>query len=122
MLKKISGLFFLFSLFFIFGCDSNNLYFEKAVSYQKDGEYQKAIECYNKAITNNDHVAEAEKNLADLCFLDKNYEDAFLHYGNAIEAGSEMAIDNVIKLLYPGIFNYIIISLIYFCFIIIQEY
>ena len=98
MLKKISGLFFLFSLFFIFGCDSNNLYFEKAVSYQKDGEYQKAIECYNKAITNNDHVAEAEKNLADLCFLDKNYEDAFLHYGNAIEAGSEMAIDNVIKL------------------------
>lgn len=93
--QKFSSLFLLIGLFFITSCGGNN--FEKALAYQTDGEYEKAIEYYSKAIDKNDNAAEAEKNIGDIYFSHEQYDYAFECYGRAIELGSETAVDTVIK-------------------------
>ncbi len=93
--QKILSLFLLISLFFIVSCKGNN--FEKALAYQTDGEYEKAIDFYNRAIQKNDNAAEAEKNVGDIYFSHEQYEYAFECYGRAIELESEAAMDTVIK-------------------------
>ena len=94
-LKKIVSLFVFASLFFVLGCGESN--FNKAVSYQKDGEYQKAIEYYNLAIENKEKMAESEKSLGDIFFGEKNYEEAIEHYHNSLEIDPTVAIDTVMK-------------------------
>lgn len=93
--QKFLSLFLLISLFFIVSCKGNN--FEKALAYQTDGEYEKAIDFYNKAIQKNDNAAEAEKNVGDIYFSHDQHEYAFECYGRAIELESEAAMDTVIK-------------------------
>ena len=93
--QKFLSLSLLISLFFVVSCKGN--YFEKALAYQTDGEYEKAIEYYSKAIDKKDNAAEAEKNIGDIYFSHNQYDYAFECYGRAIELGSEAAIDTVIK-------------------------
>lgn len=94
--QKVLSLFLLIGVFFIVSCKGNN--FEKGLAYQTDGEYEKAIDYYGKAIDKNDNAAEAEKNIGDIYFLHEQYDYAFQCYERAIELGSENAIDTVIKL------------------------
>lgn len=93
--QKFLSLFLLIGIFFIVSCKGNN--FEKALAYQTDGEYEKAIDYYGRAINKNDNAAEAEKNIGDIYFSHDQYDYAFECYGRAIELGSESAIDTVIK-------------------------
>lgn len=95
-MNKILGLFFIACMFFIVSCGDS--YFEKAVSYQNDGEYEKAIDFYNRAIDKNDHIADSEKNVGDIYFLHDQYEYAFSCYERAMEAVSPEAMDTTIKL------------------------
>ena len=93
--QKFLSLFLLISLFFVVSCKGT--YFEKALSYQTDGEYEKAIDYYGKAIEKGDNAAEAEKNIGDIYFSHDQYDYAFECYGRSIELGSESAMDTVIK-------------------------
>ena len=95
-MNKILGLFFIACMTFIVSCGDS--YFEKAVSYQNDGEYEKAIDFYNRAIDKNDHIADSEKNVGDIYFLHDQYEYAFSCYERAMEAVSPEAMDTTIKL------------------------
>ena len=95
-MNKILGLFFIACMFFIVSCGDS--YFEKAMSYQNDGEYEKAIDFYNRAIDKNDHIADSEKNVGDIYFLHDQYEYAFSCYERAMEAVSPEAMDTTIKL------------------------
>lgn len=94
--KKIVALTLFSALFFICGCGGESA-FTKAVSYQKDGEYQKAIEYYKHAIENKERVAESEKRLGDIFFGDKKYDEAIEHYKNSIEIEPGIALDTVMK-------------------------
>ena len=63
--QKFLSLFLLIGIFFIVSCKGNN--FEKALAYQTDGEYEKAIDYYGRAINKNDNAAEAEKKCSICC-------------------------------------------------------
>ena len=94
--KKIVALTLFSALFFVYGCGGESA-FTKAVSYQKDGEHQKAIEYFNIAIENKEKVAESEKRLGDIFFSDKIYDEALDHYKNSIEIDPSIALDTVMK-------------------------
>ena len=95
-IQKILVLFLIVCMPIVISCKGD--YFDKAISYQNDGEYEKAIDFYNKAIDENDHVADSEKNVGDIYFLHDQYEYAFSCYGRAMEAISPEAMDTTIKL------------------------
>ncbi len=94
--KKIVALTLFSALFFICGCGGESA-FSKAEAYQKDGEYQKAIEYYKTAIDNRERVAESEKRLGDIFFGDKKYDEALERYKNSIEIEPGIALDTVMK-------------------------
>jgi len=94
--KKIAALTLFSALFFICGCGGESN-FTKAVAYQKDGEYQRAIEYYKLAIKDRERVAESEKHLGDIYFGDKNYDEAIEHYKNSIETEPSIALETVMK-------------------------
>lgn len=94
-LKKFATIFLFGSLFFVCSCSESN--FDKAESYKKDGEYQKAVEFYAKSIKNNEKVAESEKNIGDILFVDKFFGQALEHYKNSIEIDADVALDTVMK-------------------------
>jgi len=95
-MQRFLVLFLVVSMSVIISCGES--YFDKAISYQTDGEYEKAIDFYNRAIDRNDHVADSEKNVGDIYFLHDQYEYAFSCYERALEAVSPEAMDTVIKL------------------------
>ena len=95
-LKRIVSLFISFLFLSFFGCNQQSN-FDKALSYQKDAEYNKAIEFYYMSIQKGDRVAESEKNLADIFFGDKKYDKAFEHYKNSLEIDPNVALETVIK-------------------------
>ena len=95
-MNKFLGFFVVICMALIVSCGDG--YFDKALSYQNDGEYEKAIDFYNKAIDKNDHIADSEKNIGDIYFLHDQYEYAFECYERAMEAVSPDAMDTVIKL------------------------
>lgn len=61
---------FCFSFVFI-SCGSSD--FQKALSYQNDAEYEKALDSYDKAISKNENVAQAQKNKGDIFFAKKRF-------------------------------------------------
>nr|MCR4662769.1 hypothetical protein [Endomicrobiaceae bacterium] len=93
---KVIGLFFCAALFFIVGCKQES-YFDKALAYQNDAEYDRAVEFYYKAIEQGDRVAESEKNIGDICLGDRNYDEAFGHYKRSIETDPNIALRTVMK-------------------------
>lgn len=95
-IQKILVLFLIACMPIVISCKGD--YFDKAVAYQNDGEYEKAIDFYNRAISENDHVADSEKNVGDIYFLHDQYEYAFSCYERAMEAVSPDAMDTTIKL------------------------
>ncbi len=95
-IQKILVLFLIACMPIVISCKGD--YFDKAVAYQNDGEYEKAIDFYNRAISENDHVADSEKNVGDIYFLHDQYEYAFSCYERAMEAVSPEAMDTTIKL------------------------
>ena len=95
-LKKILNLFLFTTLIFLCSCNSQSN-FNKAVAYQKDGEYQRAIEYYKLSIEHKEKIAESEKNLGDIYFGDKNFEESLKHYKNSIELGYYIALKTVMK-------------------------
>ncbi len=95
-IQKILVLFLIACMPIVVSCKGD--YFDKAVAYQNDGEYEKAIDFYNRAISENDHVADSEKNVGDIYFLHDQYEYAFSCYERAMEAVSPDAMDTTIKL------------------------
>lgn len=94
--KKFISLFISFSLFLVVGCNRQSS-FDKALSYQNDAEYGKAIEYYNMSIQKGEKVAESEKNVADIYFGDKNYKEAFKYYKNSIEVDPNVALKTVMR-------------------------
>ncbi|WP_372518944.1 HEAT repeat domain-containing protein [Candidatus Ruminimicrobiellum ovillum] len=95
-IQKFVVLFLMACMPIVISCKGD--YFDKAVSYQNDGEYEKAIDFYNRAIDENDHVADSEKNVGDIYFLHDQFEYAFSCYERAMEAVSPEAMDTTIKL------------------------
>ena len=94
--KKFISLFVSFSLFLVIGC-SRQSSFDKALSYQNDAEYSKAIEYYNMSIQKGEKVAESEKNVGDIFFGDKNYKEAFKYYKSSIEVDPNVALGTVMR-------------------------
>ncbi len=95
-LKKSIKLSMFITLLFCFGCSQQSS-FDKALSYQNDAEYNKAIGYYKLAIKKGERVAESEKNIGDIFFGGKKYDEAFLHYKNSIEIDSSVALETVMK-------------------------
>ena len=56
-IKNIITITLFFSFLFVFGCNDNKSYFDKAVSCQNDADYTKAIEFYNLAIGKGEKIA-----------------------------------------------------------------
>ena len=94
--KKNISLVVLFFLFFLIGCNKQSN-FDKALSYQNDAEYDKAIEFYNTAIEKGERVAESEKNIGDIFFVDRKYDYAFVCYKRSIESDPNVALETVMK-------------------------
>ena len=87
-----------FCFVFIFiSCGTSD--FQKALSYQNDAEYEKALEFYAKAISKNDNVAQAEKNRGDIFFAKKDFKKAFACYKHSIEVDPNLIMEDVFKLL-----------------------
>jgi len=84
------------STFLICSCGKQSN-FDKAVLYQNDGEYNRAIKFYKIAIKEKDHSDVAEKNLGDIYFSKNKYDEAFKHYKNSIEINADVAIDKVMQ-------------------------
>ena len=82
--------------FFLISCGASD--FQKAVNYQKDTEYDKALEFYNKSISKKQNVAESQKNKGDILFIKKDYEKAFECYKKSIELNPD-SMDYIFKLL-----------------------
>ena len=94
-MKKI--VFFFVVLVFIFcSCDKES-YFDVAVAYQNDVEYEEAIRYYKLAIQKGENVAIAEKNIGDIYFFKKKYEEAFEHYKNSLEVNADVALNKIIR-------------------------
>lgn len=85
-----------FFLFFIVSCNQQSN-FDKALAYQNDAEYDRAKEFYNIAIKKGERVAESEKNMGDIFFGDRAYDDAFECYKRSIEIDPDIALKTVIK-------------------------
>ncbi len=80
---------------FICSCGESD--FNKAVSYQNDGEYGKALEFYRKSVSDKKNVALSEKNMGDIFFADGRYEDAFKSYRISIETSSALTLNHVMQ-------------------------
>ena len=94
-MKKI--IFFFVGLVFVFcSCDKKS-YFDIAVAYQNDVEYEEAIKYYKLAIQKGENVAIAEKNIGDIYFFKKKYEEAFEHYKNSLEVNADVALNKIIR-------------------------
>lgn len=87
---------FCFSFVFI-SCGSSD--FQKALSYQNDAEYEKALDSYDKAISKNENVAQAQKNKGDIFFAKKDFFNAFSCYRQSIEIEPDLFINDIFKLL-----------------------
>jgi len=94
--KQLVSLLVSFSFFLIVGC-SRQSSFERALSYQGDAEYGRAIEYYNISIRKGERVAESEKNVGDIYFGDKKYKDAFAYYKKSIETDPNVALKTVMR-------------------------
>ena len=94
-MKKI--IFFFVGLVFVFCLCDKKSYFDVAVAYQNDVEYEEAIKYYKLAINRGEKVAVAEKNIGDIYFFKKKYEEAFEHYKNSLEIEADVALDKVIQ-------------------------
>lgn len=95
MIKKYFYLLAFCSVIFICSCGDSN--FNKAVAYQNDGEYAKAVEFYKKSIDDKKNVALSEKNLGDIFFAEGKYEDAFKNYRIAIEINPNLSLNHVMQ-------------------------
>lgn len=78
-----------------FAC--NNADFNKGVRYQQEGEYDKAINSYNKSIKNNQNVALSQKNLGDIYLLRNDCRKGFECYVSSIEANPGLVLGYVLK-------------------------
>ena len=94
-MKKM--IFFFVGLVFIICSCNKESYFDVAVAYQNDVEYEEAIKYYKLAINRGEKVAVAEKNIGDIYFFKKKYEEAFEHYKNSLEIEADVALDKVIQ-------------------------
>ncbi|MFA7074334.1 MAG: HEAT repeat domain-containing protein [Endomicrobiaceae bacterium] len=87
--------FLFFSVCFLCSCGNSN--FKKAVEYQADGEYEKAITFYKKSIEAGKDVALCEKNSGDIYFSKGDFQKAFNCYKRSIEKNPDLALDQIIK-------------------------
>lgn len=94
-MKKIKYL-FLCLLFVVCSCNKQSD-FDRAVAYQNDGEYEKAVKYYDFAIQKGENIAIAEKNLADIYFSKNNYNEAFNHYKSSLEIDADVVLDKVMQ-------------------------
>lgn len=88
-------LFLIVSSSLLYSCAGHN--FNKAVEYQKYGEYDKAIEYYQKAIKAGKYISLSEKNSGDIYFFKNNFPKAFDHYKHSIETDPDLDLDRIIK-------------------------
>lgn len=95
MLKFFASVFCF--VFIFIACGTSD--FQKAVSYQNDAEYEKALEFYKKAISKNENVAQAEKNRGDIFFAKKDFKKAFACYKHSIEVDPNLFMEDIFKLL-----------------------
>ena len=89
---------FIFCFVFLFiSCGTSN--FDQAEQYQNNAEYAKALEFYEKAISKKENVAQAEKNMGDIFFMQKDFNKAFECYKKAIETKPNLSMDHIFNLL-----------------------
>ncbi len=89
---------FIFCFVFLFiSCGTSN--FDQAVIYQENAEYDKALEFYEKAISKKENVAQAEKNMGDIFFMQKDFNKAFECYKKSIESKPNLPMDHIFNLL-----------------------
>jgi len=95
-LIKFNNVLLLMLLFlFVFGCSKSD--FNDGVRYQQEGEYDKAISSYNKAVKKNQNVALAQKNLGDIYLLRNDCKKGFDCYISSIEANHNLVLGYVLK-------------------------
>ena len=95
-LKRSITLSLFVTLFFFLGCNQQSS-FDRALSYQKDAEYNKAINFYKISIKKGERIAESEKNIGDIFFGDKKYDKAFQYYKLSIEKDPSVALETAMK-------------------------
>jgi len=84
-----------FSIYCLCSCGNTNL--KKAIEYQEDGEYEKAIVFYKKSIEAGKDVALCEKKSGDIFFSKGDFQKAFNCYKRSIEKNPDLALDEIIK-------------------------
>ncbi len=94
-LLKFNNVVFFVLLILFAGCSQSD--FNDGVRYQQEGEYDKAIVSYEKAIKKNQNVALAQKNLGDIYLLRNNCEKGFDCYISSIEANHSLVLGYVLK-------------------------
>jgi len=94
LLKFNSVIFFALLVLFT-GCGRSD--FNDGVRYQQEGEYNKAIISYNKAIKKNQNVALSQKNLGDIYILQNDCQKGFECYISSIEANHSLVLGYVLK-------------------------
>ncbi|MDD5021203.1 MAG: hypothetical protein PHR82_03580 [Endomicrobiaceae bacterium] len=91
--KKIIFLLLLF--LFVSGCGQSD--FNDGVRYQQEGEYDKAISSYNKAVKKNQNIALSQKNLGDIYILKNDCKKGFECYISSIEANHNLVLGYILK-------------------------
>lgn len=92
---KFNNVVLLALLFLFAGCSKSD--FNDGVRYQQEGEYDKAIVSYERAVKKNQNVALAQKNLGDIYLLKDNCEKGFECYISSIEANHSLVLGYVLK-------------------------
>ena len=95
MLRVGTSVFFF--IFLLISCGTSN--FEQGVFYQENGEYDKALQFYEKAISKKENVAQAEKNRGDIFFIQKDINKAFECYKKSIEINPDIPMDYIFNLI-----------------------
>lgn len=92
---KFNNVVLLMLLFLFIGCSQSD--FNDGVRYQQEGEYDKAINSYDKAIKKNQNVALSQKNLGDIYLLKNDCKKGFECYISSIEANHNLVLGYVLK-------------------------
>lgn len=76
----------LFSLLLLLGCQIKDIryYHDEAVRFEKEGEFNKALNAYKEALKLDENHFSSLYNSANLYYLNKNYKQARVHFIKAI--------------------------------------
>ncbi len=90
-----------FSCLFIFllvSCDNTGK-IDKAYSYYREGEYDKALELYQVVLKRRPQDVNALKGMADVKLIQKDYAAAIENYKKATEINPEIAVSDLVSML-----------------------